>query len=226
MELETRLQVAERSTGRPGQLPPAVQQMLDSALAASNAKLQQLKKTHYHLLEQHTELQMRLQDLEGERQAEQGRFHFPDKALLDFEKQNISRSSSTNVRPAKHMSPRYLPQLSTETTSEDREYIQSPEMTSSPISPARATRGEPASRPQRTQTTPLPYPGFGGAFVPDYHNAYDTSLDAHLQSQKQGSAPQSSNQSSYSVDTADSTGKEKKDKVAPKSEVRVYGRGE
>lgn len=225
MELETRLQTAERSTGRPGQLPSSVQQMLDSALAASHAKLQQLKKTHYHLLEQHTELQMKYQDLESRQQAEQGRYHSQEKSgQFDFETTQVGRSSS--MRHTNNYNSRYLPPLATEMSpnEEHEQYdYQSPNSMASPGSnapQARQVRPEPGQRPQRSQTTPSPYPGFGGGFGPDFSSAYDASLSAQFQAK-----PQSSGKSSFSVDTEGSTGKDKKEKVDPKSEVRYYGRG-
>jgi hypothetical protein len=235
MELETRVQMAERNTGRPGQLPSSVQQMLDSALAASHAKLQQLKKTHYHLLEQHTELQMKYHELDSERQAEQGRYHNQEKSgHFDFEKSRPNRSPSTNTRQTSNYSSRYLPPLATEASpSEEHEHFheyQSPNSVTSPTSNAavaRPARLESLSRPQRSQTTPSPYPGFGGGYGPDFSSAYDASLNTQLQSQPSSSAAaQSSGKSSYSVETEGSAGKDKKEKVDPKSEVRYYGRGE
>lgn len=233
MELETRLQMAERNVGKPGQLPSSVQQMLDSALAASSAKLQSLKKTHYRLLEQYTELQMKYHDLEGEQQAELGQMYPPEKTgHMDFGKTRVSRSSS--MRQTNYNS-RYLPPLSTEMPpSEDRGYYpdyRSPESVNSPTSaasPARPVRLESlqTQRPQRSQTTPLPYPGFGGGLGPDFSAAYDASLNNQFQAQNPGSAPHSSGKSTYSIDTEGSAGKDKKDKVDPKSEVRVFGRGE
>lgn len=230
MELETRLQAAEKSAGRPGQLPASVQQMLDSALAASHAKLQQLKKTHYHLLEQHTELQMKYHDLEGECQAEQGRhqFQFPERSQPDFEKTRISRSSSLNHRPANNPNTsRYLPPLSTEEVPrEDPQQFSGFRSPSPVISPssarARDSRPDLYARTQRSQTTPSPYPAFGGSFGPDYPAQHDASVNAQYQSQR---PPLSSGRSEHSVDTEGSGSKDKKDKVAVKSEVRVYGRG-
>jgi hypothetical protein len=235
MELETRLQMAERNTNRPGQLPSSVQQMLDSALAASHAKLQQLKKAHYHLLEQHTELQMKYHELESERQAEQGRYQSQEKSgHLDFEKARLGRSSSMAVRQPNEYSSRYLPPLTTELSpSEEREQTQeyqSPNSVVSPASNASATRPgrfEPTQKqPQRSQTNPSPYPGFGGSLGPDFSSAYDASLSPQFQSQAQNSTAQSSGKSSYSVDTDGSAGRDKKDKTDPRSEVRYYGRGE
>lgn len=228
LELETRLQMAEKNTGRPGQLPSSVQQMLDSALAASHAKLQQLKKTHYHLLEQHTELQMKYHDLESDYRAEQGRYHSQEKSgQLDYEKSRLDRNSS--LRQANNYNSRYLPPLSTEISpSEEREHFsdyQSPNAVASPASATRTTRLDPGQKPQRSQTTPSPYPNFGGSFAPDFSSAYDASLNPQFQSQPQNTTAQSSGKSSYSVDTEGSAGKDKKDKIEPKSEVRYYGRG-
>lgn len=233
MELETRLQMAERNVGKPGQLPSSVQQMLDSALAASNAKLQSLKKTHYRLLEQHTELQMKYHDLEGEQHASLGHMYSQEKSgHLDFGQTRVSRSSS--LRQGSNYNPRYLPPLSTEIgSSEERDHYpeyRSPDFVSSPASsasPARPPRIDQlhGQRSQKPQTMPSPYPGFGGGLGPNFSAAYDASLNSEFQAPKPGSAPQSSAKSSFSVDTEGSTGKEKKEKVEAKSDVRVFGRG-
>jgi myosin heavy subunit len=229
MELESRLQSSDRTTAKPGQLPSSVQQMLDSALAASNAKMQQLKKTHYRLLEQYTELQMKYHELEGEREAEMGQLYPRDKSgHIDFGTSHVSRNSS--VRQANNYSSRYLTPLSTTevTPSEEQEYYEyrSPESVHSPgsaASPPRPTRLESLqhAKPQRSQTAPSPYPGFGGNYAPNFSAAYDASLHNQFQVAK----PQSSGQSSFSADTDSSSTKERKDKVDPKSEVRIYGRG-
>jgi hypothetical protein len=227
LDLEARLQMPERNIGKPGQLPASVQQMLDSALAASNAKLQQMKKTHYKLLEQYTELQMRYHDLEGEQQAGLGQLYARDKSgQIEFDTSRTSRSSS--IRHTNNYNSRHLPPLSTEASfREERDYYpdyrspNSPESAASPHLPARHESLQ-HRQPQRARTTPSLYPGFGGGFVPpDFSAAYDASLNNQFQSQK----PQSSGKSSFSVDTDGSSGKEKKDKVEAKSEVRVYGRG-
>ncbi|KAI4709687.1 hypothetical protein J4E89_005703 [Alternaria sp. Ai002NY15] len=229
MELESRLQSSDRSTGKPGQLPSSVQQMLDSALAASNAKMQQLKKTHYRLLEQYTELQMKYHELEGEREAEMGQLYPRDKSgHIDFGTSRVSRNSS--IRQATNYSSRYLTPLSTTeaTPSEEQEYYEyrSPDSVHSPgsaASPPRPARLESLQqgKPQRSQTAPSPYPGFGGGYGPNFSAAYDASLHNQFQAPK----PQSSGQSSFSADTDGSSSKERKDKVDPKSEVRIYGRG-
>lgn len=73
-ELEARLVQAHQSSRQasaqsPGVLSPTMQQMIDSALAASNAKLQHLKKSYTALHEKHVELEMRCQELEAEQAA-------------------------------------------------------------------------------------------------------------------------------------------------------------
>lgn len=73
-DLESRLQQSQQtarqnSIGSAGTLAPSVQQMIDSALAASNAKLQHLKKSYTALHEKHVDLEMHCQELEAEREA-------------------------------------------------------------------------------------------------------------------------------------------------------------
>lgn len=240
MELETRLHVSERSTSKPGQLSSSVQQMLDSALAASNAKMQQLKKTHYRLLEQYTELQMKYYDLEGRHQAEVGQAYVQEHSgHVEYGRsQQANRSSSLRQGSNLASNLRYLSPLSTDMDiSEEGDYhpdqrpsdaMLSPGSSATPATPGRPSRLESLQaqqRPQRSQTTPLPYPGFGGAMHPDFNSTYDASSSRGVHSQQPGSAPHSSGKSSFSVDTEESAGKDKKEKVDPKSEVRYYGRG-
>jgi hypothetical protein len=230
MTLEQRLQISERAAGPPGQLSASVQQMLDSALAASQAKLQSLKKTYQNLSAQHTELQMKFQDLEAEHQAALGRFDIQEKnGHNDYAHSQLSRNSS--LRDGSHFGSRNLPPLSTEPSiNEDREYfadVLTPNLTSSPnpnLSPATATFQRPArldsmpshgsQRSQRSPPGPSMYPSFGGAGNPDLY-------EPHVLAQSSG-VVQNSAKSTFSVDTDGSGGKEK---VEPKSEVRVYGRG-
>ncbi|KAL6710210.1 hypothetical protein ACN47E_009156 [Coniothyrium glycines] len=225
MELEARLQATDRDAGRPGQLSPAVQQMLDSTLAASNAKLQQLKKTYCRLLEQHTELQMKYFELEGEQQAELGPMQSSQRGgPPDVRGSSVSRGPS--IRAGNQHNSQYAP-LSTHLDEREFQFEHGSAVLSSPTSPTtsgRSTRFESMTlqKPQRTQTTPLPYPGSGGGGPgPDYSAAYESTLTSQLQSH----LAQSSGKSSLSVETGGSDGKDKKDKVDTKSEVRVYGRG-
>lgn len=220
MELESRLQLAEKSAGRPGQLPPSVQQMLDSALAANNAKLTNLKKMYHRLQEQKTELEMQLQDLQGENQALIGRLRTHEKT--DYhrsEKDALSRNFS--VRSSELYDAKYLPPLTSDlspTQAYDNYSEQmSPSSMNSPsttTSPARPSRLESLAHQPMHRTH-----GYG----PDFSTPYESSLNAFFDSQSTAGV-QSSNKSNYSAETSSSKG-EKKDKVAPTSEVRIYGRG-
>jgi len=210
MELERRLQMSERNTGRPGQLPSSVQAMLDSTLAASNAKIQHLKKTHCHLLEKYTELQMRFHDLEGQYHAELGQAYSQKKSKCI---KNEGASPDTDIEKERD---RYSYQHSSD-------MMKNPGSAAPPI-PSGSESQLDAQRPQRAQTAPLPYPGFGGAVYPEANPGYDASLK-RFRSQQSCSIPQSSGSGSLSIDTDGSGGRDKKDKADTKSEVRYYGRG-
>ena len=230
MTLEQRLQMTEKSAGPPGQLPAAVQQMLDSALAASQAKLQTLKKTYQNLSAQHTELQMKYQDLEAEHQAALGRFNAHEKTgHHEYAQSQLSRNSS--LREGSGYGSRHLPALSTDTTiNEEREYfsdyhsptsVNSPNSTISPAAqrPARldSLPSHSSQRSQRSPPGPSMYPAFGGALHPDLYEPQALT--------RSGAGAQSSDKSTFSVNTEGSGDRAEKDKVEPKSEVRVYGRG-
>jgi hypothetical protein len=221
MALEQRLHVAEKAAGGNGQLS-SIQQKIDSALAASNAKLQSMKKTHHRLVEQHTELQMKYQDLEAEHQAALGQFHVQGRIEdSEFEQPQLSRTSSLQQANSTHT--RTSHPLSAEVSlNEERGYFPdyaSSSLTSPPSSIVPISiDSPPPPRPQRSHPGPSFYPAFGGGLHPDY--------SATQSSRPTTGVPQSSAKSSFSVDTESSGGREQRDKVDPKSDVRVYGRGE
>ena len=228
--LEQHLRATERAADSSGQLPASVQQMLDSALATSHAKLQTLKKAHQNLSAQHTELQMKYRDLEAEYQAASGRFSTLEKTgHHEYAQSQLSRNSS--LREGSNHGSHYLPSLSTQTPiNEEHEYFSdyhSPTTVSSPTSnispivqrPARldSMPSHGSQRSQRSPPGPSMYPAFGGALHPDLYESQALT--------RSGPAAQSSGKSSFSVDTESSGGRGEKDKVDPKSDVRVYGRG-
>jgi hypothetical protein len=226
MELESRLQSAEKNPSKPGQLSSSVQQMLDSALAANNAKLQQLKKTHYRLLDQYTELQMKHHDLEGEREAEKSRLRPQDNRRYLDNTERDTRSRNFDSRQGNNYGSKYLPSLSSPQSPEEYDYYQeyhSPISAHSPssASPARPTRFEslPAHKPVRELPRELPKIGLGQ----DFSAAYDATLNAHYQNSNPVDIINSSGKSGYSVETSSSKGD--KEKKAAKPEVRVFGRG-
>ncbi|KAF1982198.1 hypothetical protein K402DRAFT_407851 [Aulographum hederae CBS 113979] len=106
-ELEGQLQSSPHNANfSSGQLPPSVQQMLDSALAASSSKLLQLKKTHTRLLHKYTELELRYQEVVGEREAAAGNTNGTDSADSDLPKDesasvNFSRNNSLSAKSAR-----------------------------------------------------------------------------------------------------------------------------
>ncbi|KAF2682152.1 hypothetical protein K458DRAFT_391182 [Lentithecium fluviatile CBS 122367] len=224
MELEARLRAAEKMTGKPGQLPPSVQQMLDSALAANNAKIANIKKMYHRLQDQKTELEMQYHELEGKHQATVGRLREYERTdHRDPEKDTLSRNFS--VRYSGGYDSNFLPPLSSDVpTTEAYDYY--PEY-QSPISPTNNTIGP---RPVRTESLPTQntqrpqHEPFTVGFGQDFSAAYDASLNAHFSSQKSRDGTHS-NDRAYSVSSGSSSKGEKKEKVTPKSEVRMYGRG-
>jgi hypothetical protein len=215
MELESRLRMAEKTTTRkPGQLAPSVQQMLDSALAANNAKLANMKKMYHRLQDQKTELEIQFHELEGKHQATAGRldkYERADRREPDRDPHNQNYS----VRYSGVPDSDYLPPLATDVgTAETYDYY--PEY-QSPVSPNNAAVGP---RPVRTESLPIQsnreslHAGYGQ----DFSAQYDASLNAHFHAQKP-------TEGAPSVSSGGSSRGERKDKVTPKSEVRIYGRG-
>jgi hypothetical protein len=223
LELEARLQSAEKTSGRPGQLPSSIQQMLDSALAANNAKLQSMKKTHYRLLEQYTELQMKYHELEGERQAELGRMAIRGRADSNDHRNDPSsgrRMSNRHSAAFGYGGSSYPSTLVGDLPQEDYD------MYSELLSPTSPSRQAFLPHPARYESLSSPKSPANLNYSPhDYSAPYEPPLTAHFQTPPlPPETVASSGKSAYSVDT-NSSKEARKDKVAPKSEVRYYGRG-
>ncbi|OCL05828.1 hypothetical protein AOQ84DRAFT_298164 [Glonium stellatum] len=226
-ELENRVQSSQKNS-HPGQLSSSMQQMVDSALAASQAKLQQMKKTHYRLLDQYTELEMRVHELEGELQAEKGRNkgrgHIHDlnrmadePSIQSFSRQNSTTSSSVGGYVSRFPRPR----VNTDMPEEDDYYSEyhSPLSNNSPPAqsyPARPVRLESLNSRK----------AYGEPTSPthDLSAVYESTLNTSFQASNAPDTVISSGKSAFSVETS-SSGGGKKEKIAPKSEARVYGRG-
>ncbi|PVH96021.1 hypothetical protein DM02DRAFT_617467 [Periconia macrospinosa] len=234
MELESQVHRSDRPIGRPGQLPPSVQQMLDSALASNNAKLSNMKKMYHRLQDQKTELEMQFHELDAEHQALLGKLRNHERNGYPLEKdtpvRNFSVVSSNHRQsriPESNFNQPNFTDLSVTTEGYDhyQEY-NSPEY-QSPISPSNSTT---TSRPMRYESLPLQRPQRTQRDTPnanyghDLSEAYESHLDAQIQAQRTPEVPLSSGKSAYSMDTNSSKG-EKKDKAAPKPELRIYGRG-
>ncbi|KAF2201239.1 hypothetical protein GQ43DRAFT_416177 [Delitschia confertaspora ATCC 74209] len=219
MDLEGRLQAAERAATKPGQLPPSVQQMLDSALAANNAKMQQLKATHYRLLEKYTEMEIRAHELDAQLQAEQGRRTIQDRWNSEPGDDPMNRQYS--IRSSSNAAPRDASQ-----TSEEYDYYSEYHSPASAGSPSQPFPG----RPVRLQSLPTQSQSLREQQAIANHmnlfpNEYQNPLDDHFRGLNTTEPVASSAKSSFSVDSGGSGSKGDRDKVAPKSEVRIYGRG-
>lgn len=66
--LENRVRDAQQGSILPGQLSPSVQQMMDSAMAASQSKVLALKRNYKNLQDKYVDLETRYQDMEAGRQ--------------------------------------------------------------------------------------------------------------------------------------------------------------
>jgi hypothetical protein len=223
LELESRLRATEKMSGKSGQLPPSVQQMLDSALAANNAKLANMKKMYHRMQDQKTELEMQYHDLEGKHQVSLGR-------LREYERMDPGHSEKDgfdrdfNVGYSEAYDSNYLPPLSSDISNSgaydyDLEY-QSPISSNNTIIGARPVRTEslPMHVNHRHQPEPMSL-GLGQ----DFSAAYDESLNAHFQSHRAEEAAHAKDNRAYSVSSGSSSKGEKKDKVA--AQPRSYGRG-
>jgi hypothetical protein len=66
--LENRLRIAQQTSAQPGHLTPSVQQMMDSAMAASQSKMFALKRNYKNLQDKYLDLEIRYGELEAGRQ--------------------------------------------------------------------------------------------------------------------------------------------------------------
>lgn len=212
MELESRLQSAERSAVQPGQLPPSMRQMIDSVTAQNNSKLASMKKMYQRLQDQKLELEVQYHELLGDHKALLGRMHPPEKAgLSDPERDGLSRNFS--VRSSEIYNSGLLPPMTTDISQNYDAYSEhqsptSPISPSSNATPARQPRLDSLGRPQMHN------------HGPDFSGPYERSLNALFE---QNAAGQSSGKSEHSVETSSSKG-ERRERAGSKPEAqRFYG---
>ncbi|KAF2451432.1 hypothetical protein P171DRAFT_450329 [Karstenula rhodostoma CBS 690.94] len=216
MELESRLLSAEKGAIKPGQLPPSMQQMVDSVIAQNNSKMANMKKMYQRLQEQKMELEMEYHELRGEHQALIGRLHNAEMVEPnDPERDALSRNFST--RSSGMYDSRPLPPLTTDISPGYDGYSQH----LSPTSPVSPTSGPPPRQP-RLDSLARPQHSYG----PDFSGPYEQSLNALFENQNAQALGQSSGKSEHSVETSSSKG-DKRDKAAAKADPRPFygGRG-
>ncbi|KAF2744196.1 hypothetical protein M011DRAFT_470611 [Sporormia fimetaria CBS 119925] len=108
--LELRVRDAEWTQSKPGELSPSAKRMIDSAVAVSNAKLQQLKGAHQRLSEQHTELEIKYLDLKAQVEMERGQPRGPGRYPLNGSTRDGNRSE--HVSPTRAATPPHLAYMS------------------------------------------------------------------------------------------------------------------
>lgn len=231
LEAEIRAMNPEGIPQQPNQLSPAVKQIIDSALAASQSKLNQLRKTHSRLLHKYTELELRYQELRGEHEAgyyqqfqgaRQDLDTLPENAdLSPVRRYNTARGSTFGQRAP-------VPTRQHAFSSDDDEIVDNDYVV--PSSAPAGRYNYPPTVPPRSNS--LAYanhqhlPPLDTSGDRDLAALYESQLNHEFQAPSASSdPPQSSGKSAFSVDSRDSKGDKKKEKVQPKSEVRVYGRG-
>ncbi|KAL9085051.1 MAG: hypothetical protein Q9165_007792 [Trypethelium subeluteriae] len=246
-ELESRLRAAENPMPREegGRASPArVVQVLEEELRESQMKLGQLKKAHARLLHRYTELEMRVQELEGGevedfQQRKGSEAHdFGLTAMsarrssaggsLGHGSGSVSGSAggySTLPRPSRPHGP-----SDALTGPEDDDYVINLDPYNSP--PSRAmTFGSVASQ-GRSATVRSPETELGQARITGGDaGAKNPSVSASEQEGGrsvtsptwEGEVVQSSSKSAWSAGSDGS--KSEKGKIQPKSEIRIYGRG-
>ena len=217
MELESRLQSAEKSAVQPGQLPPSMRQMMDSVMAQNNSKLASMKKMYQRLQDQKLELEVQYHELLGEHKALLGRMHDSEKAgFHDPEIEGLSRNFS--VRSSEIYNSGLLPPMTTDISHSNYDMYGDHQSPTSPISPS--STATPAHQPRLDSLARSQMHSYG----PDFSGPYEKSLNALFE---QNAAGQSSGKSEHSVETSSSRG-ERRDRAGSKPEAQRFygGRGE
>lgn len=214
MELETRLQAAEKSAVQPGQLPASMRQMMDSMTAQNNSKLASMKKMYQRLQDQKLELEVQYHELMGEHKALIGRLHDVEKPdYNESEREELSRNFSP--RSSDMYGSGLLPPMTADIPQgydsySDHQSPTSPTSPSSATSPARQLRLDSLARSQMH--------GYG----PDFSAPYERSLNALFDQNAPGTV-HSSGKSEHSAETSSSKG-DKRDRAGSKPEApRFYG---
>jgi hypothetical protein len=217
MELESRLQSAEKGAMKPGQLPPSMQQMVDSVIAQNNSKMANMKKMYQRLQEQKMELEMEYHDLRGEHQALIGRIHNaemvePDDSERDALVRNFGGRSSGMYHS------RLLPPLTADISPGYDGYGQH-------LSSTGPTTPTSAASPRQPRLDSLARPHMLN-YGPDFSGPYEQSLNALFENQNAPVPGQSSDRSEHSVETSSSKG-DRRDKASAKQDLRPFygGRG-
>lgn len=215
--LENRLRKEKTMPVNGAPLPDSVQQMIDSALAASNAKYTQIKKNYKRLNEKYVELEVKFQELESGSMSPSGMRPGSVLSLTKYaadEKQStlagtgVSRIQ-TNRRAHAFSEPHTLLE---ENYSEDEDAIT--QANSRHISRAKTYVTTPRFESSRERRPPAQSRGVS---PPPLDR---TARESNFTHDFQAGVGQSSNR--QSVQALDlSTAK----KVKPNSELRVYGRG-
>ncbi|KAF2459091.1 Hamartin protein-domain-containing protein [Lineolata rhizophorae] len=237
-----------------GRLPDSVQAMLDSALAASNSRIDRMRKAHTKLLNRYNDLQARYYELGGDFDHPTGQPQMqqePDRTVHAFDRRPSHMSGGGGSGPLMFNSNYRRPHAFSDPIQDEEEYMaESPTgyhssgMSSGPNSfPNRPTRYESLTNRQNPAFSDNEYMNDMPAQQHEYggplHEANTGSFRA-LQHQHQHqlapstshNAPSetvhSSNRSAFSIESGSSNSKSEKnkEKITPKSDVRVYGRGE
>ncbi|KAF2103324.1 hypothetical protein NA57DRAFT_52850 [Rhizodiscina lignyota] len=222
---------AKLDSPRPGsqvaqgaQLPASVQQMLDSALAASQSRFNQLKKAHTKLLHKYTELEMHCQELEASSDVLGTPYISPhgSKGSHDFDppsgsSNGLSPSSSVSRRP--HAFSESLLAEVDEIFGENAS--QSSAGTQLPLQGAREPPSRFDSLSNRNQAMER-----AREKEAELAAGYERNLSGFLSYNPTAPLSSSSARSTGSGDSKGSGGTViPKEKVGAKSDMRIYGRG-
>ncbi|OJD36492.1 tuberous sclerosis 1 protein [Diplodia corticola] len=240
--LESRQPIDIDSKHDPAQLPASVQQMIDSALAASHSKFNQLRKTHNLLLHRFTELEMKSQALEAELSYARGRTrgngHGSHDAHSPIEgrppsafmrKPSTAGSGSIASSRGASFANRYGPRSFTEPmrpdVRSDDEFEDDYSEFNYQASSFSGHGNRPfTGRPERSESLPTrtfqPMDATGSEHEPQSptDTIHAPRFHAFNATEPLGS---SDGRSTFSGNSSDKD----KAKITPKSEIRVYGRG-
>lgn len=238
-ELEAQLHSAQSpiTTGSSGKLSPQVQALIDSAVATINAKYYALKKEYAALRHKYVELDMRYQSLQGSAPSEdafaqQSQYASvsspPPRPTTSPSRQNsldnVYGGGSSSAPAASYTSPRPAP--SPAIASPSKNNISAPITAPNSLPSIRA--GSPLLTSLRTQADDIPSPATqsqlpGGHRLP----TQNSTLEADKLSMVDARSLSRWSIDSWDRETQGSnmSGKEMKEKIGAKDQIRVRGRG-
>ncbi|KAK5016708.1 hypothetical protein LTR60_002278, partial [Cryomyces antarcticus] len=250
-ELESRLKSTQHAVpGQHDQLPPAMQNMLDSTLRAAHAKFANLHRAYSNLLHKHTNMELENQEYRG--LLEQHKISYSPAGFGNLERRTDEDYSSAFARQSSITNstrgsvngsvggysaagPRRAQAPTRSANYDDVDPLHSPSFSPPSSNFAGPSRSFPSQRPTRTEPQQRhQYQGGADMMSPRSDPSprfFDSEMSAFYINRTAPLPPEtgdhvhSSSKSAFSVGSESQNSDKSKSKIQAKSEKRVYGRG-